>query len=248
MKKITFLVSILLICLSILSGPTYGDDTAGTGSGEATTGQGVSDGGTTGQTATPTTGASGENSAPQGAPTSGTSSQPASQSTAGTGLSSEGNEVQGINDQGVSGVPASQSATGTGESTGVGAVSGEASVEGGGLEGGSRDNGGIMNQQTENSYGQGHVNINTASANELFLVPGMNRSIAENIVEFRQNSGPFNSLEDLTKVQGIDEKRLNQMRDYLKLQGQTDFRPDQVSSPKLQGEGPFKEYAKPPED
>ena len=59
------------------------------------------------------------------------------------------------------------------------------------------------------------VNVNTASEQELQQVPGMDQSLAQSIVQYRQTNGPFDSVNDLTKVQGIDDQKLQGMRGYL---------------------------------
>jgi len=59
---------------------------------------------------------------------------------------------------------------------------------------------------------QAQVDINTASVKELESVPGMTKSMARNIVKYRDENGPFTSVDDLTKVKGISEKKLNEMR------------------------------------
>lgn len=59
------------------------------------------------------------------------------------------------------------------------------------------------------------VDINTASAKELEGVPGMTKTMAKDIVKYRDQNGPFSSVEDLTKVKGISESKLNAMRNSL---------------------------------
>jgi len=65
------------------------------------------------------------------------------------------------------------------------------------------------------SMAQQQVDINTASVKELESVPGMSRSMARNIVKYRDQNGPFSSVDDLTKIKGISEKKLNAMRSSL---------------------------------
>lgn len=149
-------------------------------------------------------------------------------------------------------------ATGTGQATGQAATEAEAVNQG--LESGAiggrpagvsglgermNDSGtGIQNEQQERSYGEGKVNINTATSQELVMVPGIDRSMADNIVSFRDSNGPFCTLDDLTKVQGMDKEKLDSMRFYLKVEGPTDLQPDLLTPPE-QGRGPFMEYGEP---
>ncbi len=73
--------------------------------------------------------------------------------------------------------------------------------------------------------GQGQININTATSEELQLLPGIGQSTAQKIIEFRQANGPFSSLDDLVKVKGIGEAKLGKIRSFIKLEGSSDFDP-----------------------
>lgn len=47
------------------------------------------------------------------------------------------------------------------------------------------------------------VNINTADAKTLMTLPGIGETRAAAIIEYRQQEGTFESIEDLMKVKGI---------------------------------------------
>lgn len=47
------------------------------------------------------------------------------------------------------------------------------------------------------------VNINTADVPELMRLQGVGRTVAERIVEYRKQHGPFKRAEELRRVQGI---------------------------------------------
>jgi len=47
------------------------------------------------------------------------------------------------------------------------------------------------------------VNINTASARELQKLDGVGHTVAERIVHYREEHGPFKRGEDLKKVEGV---------------------------------------------
>jgi competence ComEA-like helix-hairpin-helix protein len=57
------------------------------------------------------------------------------------------------------------------------------------------------------------LNINTASAAELELLPGIGPALAARIIEDRLAAGPFKSVDDLDRVKGIGPKTLERVRD-----------------------------------
>ncbi|MDI6709971.1 MAG: ComEA family DNA-binding protein [Bacillota bacterium] len=59
----------------------------------------------------------------------------------------------------------------------------------------------------------GRININTADAATLDQLPGIGPSLAARIIQYRQENGPFASVEDLVNVPGIGEKKLADLRD-----------------------------------
>jgi competence protein ComEA len=59
--------------------------------------------------------------------------------------------------------------------------------------------------------------INHASAVELQELPGIGPALAERIVQYRQQYGGFNSLEELKRVKGIGEKTFVKIRAHIVL-------------------------------
>lgn len=59
---------------------------------------------------------------------------------------------------------------------------------------------------------QGIVNINTASEEELMTLPGINRPIAKNIIDYRRKIGGYRKVEDLALVSGVGAERLSRIR------------------------------------
>ena len=53
----------------------------------------------------------------------------------------------------------------------------------------------------------GSVNINTARREELMRLPGIGETMAERILAYRKEHGPFTSVEDLMNVKGIGKKK-----------------------------------------
>ena len=58
------------------------------------------------------------------------------------------------------------------------------------------------------------INLNTADVYELQRLPGIGEKRARAIVDYREENGPFQSVEDLTRVSGIGEGILAGLRDY----------------------------------
>lgn len=67
---------------------------------------------------------------------------------------------------------------------------------------------------------QGVININTASPEELTLLPGIGKSKAAAIVSYRQ-SHPFKSVAELTEVKGIGPKKLEKIQSQITVEGPT---------------------------
>jgi len=59
------------------------------------------------------------------------------------------------------------------------------------------------------------VNINTATALELEILPGIGPTLAARIVEYRTANGRFNTIEDLTRVPGIKSALFANIRDHV---------------------------------
>lgn len=58
----------------------------------------------------------------------------------------------------------------------------------------------------------GLLNINSASATELETLSGIGEVLAATIVEYREQNGPFTSVEDLMDVSGIGPATLDEIR------------------------------------
>jgi len=61
------------------------------------------------------------------------------------------------------------------------------------------------------------IDINSASVEELTSVSGIGTSIAEKIVEYREQYGDFTDLADLTNISGIGSTTLTKILPYLSL-------------------------------
>jgi competence protein ComEA len=71
--------------------------------------------------------------------------------------------------------------------------------------------------------GEGTVNLNTATVDELARLPGVGPSKAAAVCAFRQRHGPFRRLEDLDRVKGFGRKLIGRIRRHVALSGPTTF-------------------------
>lgn len=96
---------------------------------------------------------------------------------------------------------------------------GSASAAGIGMAGTDRDGAGRPSNPAEPAEptGQLLVPVNTAPASELRKLPGIGPKLAEAIIAYRKQSGPFASVEQLIEVKGIGPAKLGRMRPFVEL-------------------------------
>jgi competence protein ComEA len=56
------------------------------------------------------------------------------------------------------------------------------------------------------------VNVNTADYESLVALPGIGPALAQRIIAYREEHGPFASVEELQEVQGIGPRNLDEFR------------------------------------
>ncbi len=61
------------------------------------------------------------------------------------------------------------------------------------------------------------ISINTAQTDELDVLPGIGPALADRIVVYRKEHGPFKTVEDIKKVKGIGNKLLEKMLPFIEL-------------------------------
>lgn len=59
------------------------------------------------------------------------------------------------------------------------------------------------------------LNLNTATKDELVTLPGIGPAKAQAIVDYRNQHGPFRSVDEVRKVKGIGEKLFTQIKPEL---------------------------------
>ena len=76
-------------------------------------------------------------------------------------------------------------------------------------------NGSVQNNQDIQSN-DGKININTASKNQLMLLDGIGETTAQKIIDYRTQNGNFTKIEEIMNVNGIGEKKFEQIKDRIK--------------------------------
>jgi len=82
----------------------------------------------------------------------------------------------------------------------------------------------------EGQHTAGVININTASEDQLKMLPLINDQLAKAIMDYRNSNGPFDSLEDLRNVKGMSMEKFDELRPWLVIKGDTTFAPDLYNS------------------
>ncbi len=77
----------------------------------------------------------------------------------------------------------------------------------------------------------GVVNINTADASQLSLLPRIGDKAAQRIIEYRTQHGPFKKTSDLMQVKGVGEKTFANLSRYIAVEGKTTLT-EKISSPR----------------
>ena len=66
-----------------------------------------------------------------------------------------------------------------------------------------------------NKEGNGKININTASLEKLETLPGVGEALGKRIIEYWEENGKFEKIEDLKNVSGIGDKKFESLEEYI---------------------------------
>lgn len=78
---------------------------------------------------------------------------------------------------------------------------------------GNSGNNGTEENNNINSKEDKKVNINTANQSELDSLPGIGPSIAQKIIDYREENGNFKTIEELQNVKGIGDAKYEEIKD-----------------------------------
>jgi len=78
----------------------------------------------------------------------------------------------------------------------------------------------VITEGTPSTSNEDLVNINTASAEELDTLPGIGPTTAQNIIAYRDENGPFGSIEDIVNVSGIGAATYDGIKDLITVEEQ----------------------------
>jgi len=67
---------------------------------------------------------------------------------------------------------------------------------------------------------EGVINLNTASADQLQLLPGIGPSMAKKIINYRKDH-EFKARNNIMRIKGIGKKTFNKIKDHLVVEGDT---------------------------
>ena len=63
------------------------------------------------------------------------------------------------------------------------------------------------------------LDINSATVLQLLDLPGIGDTIAQRIVDYREKNGPFQTIEELMYIDGIGEKKLQEIKSLIRVGG-----------------------------
>ena len=61
----------------------------------------------------------------------------------------------------------------------------------------------------------GKININYADETELVKLSGIGEALSKRIIRYREENGPFETIEEIMKVSGISEKRFEDIKEFI---------------------------------
>jgi len=85
--------------------------------------------------------------------------------------------------------------------------------------------------ETTAAVPSGVVNINTADASQIALLPRVGAKAAQRVVDYRTEHGPFKKATDLMQVKGFGDKTFERLSAYIAVDGKTTLT-EKIRSPR----------------
>lgn len=63
----------------------------------------------------------------------------------------------------------------------------------------------------------GKLNLNEASLEDLVKVPGLDKDMAQQIIDYREESGEFVDVQELLDLEGFDARKLRKIRPHVEV-------------------------------
>lgn len=73
----------------------------------------------------------------------------------------------------------------------------------------------VGTSENNNQISNMKININTADINELDKLPGIGDSTAQKIIDYRNENGKYNSIEDVKNVKGIGDSKFDKIKEFI---------------------------------
>lgn len=76
-----------------------------------------------------------------------------------------------------------------------------------------------VSESSEHKQDTKGLDLNTATLQQLTLLPGIGETLAQRILDYRTEHNGFNSVEELKQVSGIGDKKFAEILPYVKVGG-----------------------------
>jgi competence protein ComEA len=67
----------------------------------------------------------------------------------------------------------------------------------------------------------GKINVNTASAEQLAMLPGVSLKKAQALVDYRAKNGTFKNIDELQAKTKLKQRKMDKLKEYLIFDGET---------------------------